>query len=805
MGHTSKKGEGCLNKTFVFKVKCGKDDIISLWKPAMVEYAMYWNKLSKHLSEKLGSMKIGDLLPYLEKYSTRIDTKTGTYPVNGYYQACEKHKDKPLYKMFKKGFNKEDAHNALYAYIKKVNPEGYNGNMLKLSDTSYRKLGYVDSVISNYRTKMTTLKCNIKYKKIDVNNVDVETLKRQTMFDVMKYNIDSVSDFKSLIDTLKSREENPSLIEKIARLELLYKYYKDNQESIKQNMEFYAIEELTKFEGCKRNSITSMKIYQQDSIMEKDGLSNFKLKLFFFKKPYIIPMYGNRQVVQVKNGERFDVVDITKTHGVSIIFKLENNELFVCLTSPVYFKKDIVNIANAVGVDVNTKHMLLATSILDDTMVKGYVNIYKELINDTEFLKSCNANEIQYYTQMAESVNFGLLETDSLYARYLKQTNVDKTLDKGIEQKLENGIKREKAIASVLENIKNKWNNIYITNYIDSIKMLRSKYKSYFVLKQKYYEKQQEFDTAQQYNDISTSNRETMDERRFTNPFINTDTAKGILTKLNNIEQDIKGCRDNIVTYAYNIFKNNGFDTIGLEYLDSSQFKQRRIPTPSPVSLLKFHKLEGKTMIETESFFSENKIKNDYYNFSYDNTGRLSNIEWNNKGLAYKGKVRFENTIIKAIHFADIKNKFVQLSNNDIMNIVFVPAAFTSQMDSITHTLYFVESKSKKKNRNKTFVLADKWSVRTKQETHINGLNSDYNSACNIRYLATNPTFREEMCVLWEPSRETPFMYNIPVWNIKEKYKKNVSAATLKTIRDFGNVRYGKIENGIFTEAQFIQ
>ena len=77
-----------------------------------------------------------------------------------------------------------------------------------------------------------------------------------------------------------------------------------------------------------------------------------------------------------------------------------------------------------------------------------------------------------------------------------------------------------------------------------------------------------------------------MDKRRFEKPFANTETAKEILYKLNKIESRLIGCRDNITNYAFNVFKDNGFDTISLEYLDSSQFDKTRMLTPT--SMLKY-------------------------------------------------------------------------------------------------------------------------------------------------------------------------------------------------------------------------
>jgi hypothetical protein len=254
------------------------------------------------------------------------------------------------------------------------------------------------------------------------------------------------------------------------------------------------------------------------------------------------------------------------------------------------------------------------------------------------------------------------------------------------------------------------------------------------------------------------------------------------------------------VTYAFNIFKNNGYDTLALEYIDSSQFDKKGMPTPT--SLLKYHKFEGKTKDEVEDMMKSKKFSNAYYTFKFENDV-VSNIEYSNDGIWRQKQLKFGNLIIKAIHFADIKDKFVQLCNNKKMNIVFCPSAFTSQMDSITHTLYYVERITKKKNgkEEKKYVLADKKMVRTRQETHINGLNADYNSACNLKHIALNDELRNEMTDAFKANKKQKTMYGIPAYNIKKSFKKNLSAKTISTFRKLGHYRDGKInDEGMFIE-----
>lgn len=146
MSHKTNKGENAINKTFIFKANCGENDIISLWKPAMEEYCTYYNKVSKWICDNLTTMKIGDLAQY-------IDNKNSAY----YASVTDVNKkDLPLYRIFKKGFSSQCADNALYLAITKLNIENYKGNKFGLSETSYRRQGYVASVLGNYRTKMAS-------------------------------------------------------------------------------------------------------------------------------------------------------------------------------------------------------------------------------------------------------------------------------------------------------------------------------------------------------------------------------------------------------------------------------------------------------------------------------------------------------------------------------------------------------------------------------------------------------------------------------------------------------------------------
>lgn len=749
MAHKKNDSEK-LVKTYKFKANISESEIRAKWIPTIEEYNKYYNSVSDWICRNLTTFKIGDLAQYI----SNIDS--------AYYKLVtdEVYSQQPLYKIFLiKQANSVD--NALYSAIKSLNVENYSGNMIGLSETDYRRFGYIQSVISNYRTKIRTMKPRFKYKNLQENNSD-EMLFAQTIYEMVEKDLDCENDWKNIISNYKNRQvENTR---KIERFETLYEFYKVHSTEIDEKKMSVAIEHLEHFNGCRRKSVSAITIHSQKYTIEKEGLNSF---VFTINKNFgSINLFGNRQVVLVdEKGNRCDLVDITENKGDYITFQIKNNALFVIITSSVDFEKECSEIKNVVGVDINIKHSIMASSIVDNGKVEGYLNIYKELLKENDFCDTCTDDELHIFKEMSKSVNFGLLECDSLFARVSSQLYNGNDDFLKLDDRL---LKREKAIEKVLNGIADEYRkkDCHIASYIDYVKIIRNSYKSYFILKEKYYEKQKEYDIEMGYADENTDSKEYMDSRRFENPFVNTKTAQDILSKLVKIENRLIGCRNNIVNYAFNVFKNNGFDTISLEYIDSSQFEKRRILTPK--SMLKYHDFEGKTYAE----ILDKKIpfNNDNYIFDFDEKGKVANIEFSLLGKREVVKTNFFNLIIKAIHFADIKDKFIQLSNNSQINVVLVPSAFSSQMDSIEHKLYVDESGK----------LVDKKKVRTQQEKHINGLNADYNAACNIAYIAKRTDFLEKVCVKGKDGKNS---YSSPYWCVKKAFKKNVSANMIDTIR----------------------
>lgn len=785
MAHKNKNVvENSINKTFSFKVKVEKEEINSKWIPAIKEYTAYYNRISDWICDRLTNTTVGELIDIIG-YKTDKDGNALAYIKDG---SSEKHKNLPLYCMFKKNFSTTTTDNIMYQVIEILGVDKYNGNSIGLSGTYYRRFGYIANVIGNYRTKVRGMKASVKYKNFDPNDVTEDVLENQTIFEINKNGFECKGDFEKHIDYLKNRESTDRLNKLILRMECLYNYYVEHEDAVNSKMENYAIESFKTFGGCHRNSNRSMSIqFTQSSPFEikKVGKTSFDLYIPINGKVTCLPLMGNKQVVCVdKNGERCDLVDIVNGHGKNITIKIVNGEMYVDIPCVVNFEKKNEDMIKSVGIDVNIKHEILATSVIDNGQVNGYFNIYKELINNKEFVDTFNGDSkaFEAFKDNAAYVTFGLLEPDLLFTRFYERSGFEKD-DKHIKLR-----ERERILTNILKRFGQEHNDVDIRNYVRFVNMLRSKYESYFVLKNKYYEKLQEFDSTQNYVDVSTASKETMDKRRFDNPFRNTEVANELLSKIDNVLGDIKGCMANIMTYAFKVLQKNGYNTIGLEYLDSTQFENMRTLTPN--SILKYHKMEGKSVDIVESWIKENKIPFHRYDFIYEDN-HLINVLLNSNGIAYQKKNLFMNLIIKAISFADIKNKFVQLSNNTSVSILFAPAAFTSQMDSNRHVIYTV------KNNKGKLTLVDKKRVRPNQEKHINGLHSGYNAACNVKFICDNEFFRNTMTI----SNKGKNLYSQPTYDIKKVYKKNTGC---KVINDFvknGNTVVCHIENNKLIET----
>ena len=737
-------------KAYVMKAKMSKHDIERVWKPTIDEYIEYYNKLSDWICKNLTSVTIGDLLKYVGE--KQINKGVGYYT----YFIDEQKTDLPLYTLFT-DCPKTHADNLLFEAVRKINPENYIGNLLSLFETGYRRNGYFDNVISNYRTKMTTLKINPKYKRFSSENMPTdEVLLEQTIYEVTKNDFKNDDDWKKSIDYMKQKSEPNTAL--IFRMETLFDYWKDHKQDVEQYINQKRVECLKDFGGCKRRADgLSMVIFLNKKLtkIEADGLTSYKLTTNLFGGKYTINIFGHRALVSVCNGERVENenIDICNKHGERFTFKIENGNLFVALTADYNYEKQPNLPKHIVGVDTNIKHSMLNSSIEDKGKVKGYVNLYKEFLSDENFKKTITSvKERKQYEELSKYATFGITELDSLFAR---ATDTEKNIL----------CKRELAMQDVFEKLEKRYKDDHkIKFYLGSTQKLRAQYISYFKIKEAYNRKQQEYDLAHGKTDNP--------DEVYKSDFINEPSAKEMLVKLNRIERKIIGCRNNIVTYAFSVIKDNGYDTIGVEYLTSSQFEKKR-RLPSIKSLLNYHKLLGKPKDEWNL-----KEWNDVYvcyRPELDDAGNIMNFTITNEGIKRNKESTFYNSFIKAIHFADVKDKFAQLTNNNTMNTVFIPSSFTSQIDSKTQKLYLLEYTEKCDNgkTKKVVKFINKRVLRKIQEQHLNGMNADNNAARNIRDITKN------LLDVFTKKQADKNCYNSAEFMIQTKFKKRLSQATV--------------------------
>lgn len=731
-----------ITKTFVFKVKNTTESIIN--KMVINEYKNYYNILSKFINENLTSLTIGEI--------AQVVYKGEDSPLYVTLGLSEEWKDKPLYYIFTKKYHTQSADNLLYEYIKVKNIDNYKTNLLNLSETYYKRNGYFKLVMSNYRTKIRELKLSVKKQKIDENS-DNQLLEEQTIYEVVKYKLNTKKEWENYIEYLTCKED--ANLDYIKRCTILKSYFIENEETLKEKMTTLSIEQLKKFGGCVMKGEGSMNILiQRYKIEEKDNSLGFILNLPLNGKIHKIELWGNRQVKEGTKENYKLLIDLINSKGQSINFKIKNNNLYVSFTCDYSFNKFKSEYKQTVGIDVNVKHALIVTSEKDNNDIKNYLNLYKYVLNNEKFVSLLSSEELNVFTSLSKNVTFCPIEYNFLFSRISNDTYKEKeVIFSDILYTLQKELKKEGKIEE--------------HKYVSCVNKIRAKYVSYFKLKDVYSQKQKEYDIQMGFCDESTENKETMDQRRMEFPFKNTEVAFEILSKMNKISQDIEGCRKNIVSYAYKVFEQNGYDTVVLENLDNSNFDKIQV-LPTTVSLLKYHKIQGKTIEEAK----ENKnigslINGENYNFILDDNDRINDVNFSEKGLYKVKKALFINQAIKTLHFASIKDDFILLSNNGQMSSVLVPAEYTSQMDSQKHVIYY------KKNEKGKLVKASKKSVRQKQETYINGLNADVNAANNIKYIVENEKWRNIFCV--KPKNyDKNHGYNLPQLESTKKGQHNI-------------------------------
>lgn len=746
MATENKKIEG-LVKSYKFQVKNGDIMIDKL-----EEYSKYYNIVSNWINDNLMTLTIGDI-------ALKCNAKQSV----GYMQIAlsDDYKQQPMYKIFEKKYDSNHCLNLLYAYITNNNIDNYTGNSWGLRDTSYRRQGYITQVINNYRSKFANLNFKAKYSKIDINS-NIEEIEKQCLYEKIRLGLNKSKDWENYIDYLKQQENINELT--LNRFTTLRDYFISNEESLNERQSLLTIEQLQKFNGCQMKK-KSMRINIQNfKLNEIPNSLGYKLQIHLNKVPFDIELLGNRQIRKGNKDNYTTLVDIVNNHGDNIIFKLENNKLYVILTSTdTTYNKTMTTPNKICGIDINIKHALLNTSERDSMNIQGYVNLYKRILENDDFVSLLSMEEYETFSNMASYLTFCPIEFNYLYSRISNDEYTEK----------------ERLFSKILIDIQKEYENKkgydLEKNYIHSVNKLRAKIIAYHKLKTIYKQKRQEYDIEMGFVDNSTLSKEDMDKRRFEFPFDKTYCAIQIKSKLDNVLQDIEGCRKNIITYVYKIFETNGYDTIGLENLDNSNFEYHK-PLCSIKSLLNYHKLLNKTIEQAKENNSvADLIEKDYYIFTFDENENIIDAKFSDKGNYKNNKSWFINQLAKVLHFASIKDYFITLSNYGKTQIILVPSEFTSQMNSITHKLPMVVN-----NKGK-LVKPSKNRVRKTQEKHYNGLNADINATLNIKYIVNNENWRNVLCKTPNKKDYTNVRgYNFPILIATQSNPHNVSTQLKK-------------------------
>lgn len=145
-------------KTYSFKVKRFNDNLNREKLIEVInEYHKYYNSCSDWIKDNL-NLKIGDLYYFIPE--KKRNSKYAKILIS------DEWKDKALYTMFRKSFGGTNRDNVIYEVINAANPEKYNGNILGICGSNYRRNGYVQSVISNYTASLSKIKTGIKWKAL---------------------------------------------------------------------------------------------------------------------------------------------------------------------------------------------------------------------------------------------------------------------------------------------------------------------------------------------------------------------------------------------------------------------------------------------------------------------------------------------------------------------------------------------------------------------------------------------------------------------------------------------------------------
>lgn len=716
------KEKGNIVKTYKFKV-CPSEWQADMLRRTAEEYRQCYNRLSDAVCERLTSVRIGEMC-------TEAD-QTTAYARDSVSDA---NRDMPLYALFTKSFkgNPKSPYNIfLWYFLRQAKLCGDVSNALGFCETEFAIEGFIRLAFNNYRSKFSGMKTALRYEKADSDS-DEETIGRQVMLEISRNGLSSEKAWEERIKWLSGQEGKESTLE---RTRLLYGRFSEKKGHYLKTLETLTAEALKSFGGChmKEGSAVKFSKIKRKRIHPAERGTGYVLEI---GKKSTVMLMGHRQLQGIRDGKPYEKTGfLDRKLCESISFSVTGKgEAYVMLQSEEPYAKTETPIRKTAGIDVNTKHAFLATSVPDDGNIKGYVNIYGILMRDGRFTATLSPKETEMYRKMSETVTFLPIEADALFSRFsLKGTLRKKGVcglseDEAHMPEASILYRREQAICSAIKEAAGKMDTGDPAKwYLCETLKARTKMLSYYTLTDTYRRLKSEYASASG----------TPEERaKASMEFSDTPAAMELAEKKKDVLSALKGLRNAIIAYAIAVLRDNGYDTIALENLESSQFENRQ-PFPTEKSMAK--KCYGCSEEKAAELMKSNS---DLYAITTDANGNVTDVTYSEKGIEMRNRCLFRNTAIKALGFASVKDAFIRLTNNNATKTVFVPPYYTSQMDSKKHVLY-MEGDSP----------ASKGKVRDRQETYIpNGLNADYNAACNIRHLAETPELSAIFCT--KPSTE---------------------------------------------------
>lgn len=753
-------------------------------------YNECYNEFSKFIVDNINTMTIGEIGEQLKELGIKTD--------NAYMQTClhEANKDLKMYRLFsnqklpvnvtsnsvnedsKLGAN--HLNNIFYPFFKKFFNIKNGETFSFFTGTAFYRNGCFAAIMGNLKSYFSNNKLSVKKCTI-TNDSDFDNKMLQVLYEIQKNSmLEKSKGWDDEISYLKEKSNESAYSSILNRMLILRDFFNENKDLIPQKLDELYINQLSsRFSGSDRKSTTlTFNSIKNKSIEKGEYGNNLKLNINE-GVPFSLDLKGHRKLI--KNGEfLFDTNDVSdslnfqfvkKSNGIYemyIIIAINNQKL---IDDNVSLENDEdVNNAIVVGCDVNIKHIIMTTSMKDNNNLKGYVNLWDKILSDKEMatlLKSIyKTDSFESLKELSKHVTFGLLESDLLHSRFFDDNRLS-----DMQRKIKLA---EKRMTTILESLKNSCSDSKEKFYICSNIKLRNRLCSYYKIVSVYNRERSIYDNETYHSvfncdDVSyvINNKSVTkgDEYLQSHPFFKTDKAKELLEKRRNILDKIKGTRDSIVEYAYNILYDNGVQLLSLEKLETSQFEKYCIGATT-TSLLKKHKMLGMTIEQANSVAAYSSHKN-YYQLIFDDSQKISDIIYTDLGNYEYDKALFYNSLIKSIGFASIKDNMAQLASTRKMKVAYAPAMYSSQMDSNKHIVYT------KLDKTGNEVISSKKDVRITQECHINGMNADINSAKNLEYMVKNEKFRNLF------TKRCEYEYGKPLFlsNIKSNSK------FLKTIR----------------------